>query len=80
MEITHNKTSKTVTLCEKFVMPSGTPYENLQNLLEQRFSVAKKLYFPNWNESWWDTHIPDSNGKEQIVEWYTHMPKDFLVV
>jgi hypothetical protein len=60
-------------------MPAGTTQEQLQALLTQRFEVAKKLYFPTWEESWWDLHIPDSNEKGKIVEWYTHMPKEHLV-
>jgi hypothetical protein len=60
-------------------MPRNTPQNELQTLLQQRFEVAKKLHFPNWKESWWEIHVPDMNDKSQVVEWYTHMPKEFLV-
>ena len=60
-------------------MPCGTPYEELNTLLKQRFDIAKKLHFPDWEESWWEMHIPTSNGKSQVVEWYTYMPVEYLL-
>jgi hypothetical protein len=79
MEILLRSNGKTVSLCEKFDMPCGTPYKELNELLQQRFEIAKKLHFPDWEDSWWDIHIPTNNGKSQVVEWYTHMPVEHLL-
>ena len=79
MEIKERKTDNVVSLCEKFEMPMTSSYEEVQTLLEQRFEIAKKLYFPGWEDSWWDTHIPSSEFDTKIVEWFTHMPKEYLV-
>lgn len=77
MEIQYRETN-VVSLCEKFEIPSNYTNEERYALLEQRFNIAKNHYFPNWNDSWWDIHIPENGIKTQIIEWYTHMPKKFL--
>jgi hypothetical protein len=79
MNIRPTKTPNTISLCEKFDVPKDTSYEKIQSLLEQRFDISKKLYFPDWDQSWWDTHIPSFEEETMTVEWYTHMPKEFLV-
>jgi hypothetical protein len=78
MEI-ERTSEKTVSLCEKFETPTTYTYTQQYALLEQRFNIAKNRYFPNWTKSWWDIHIPENKGATQIIEWYTHMPREFLV-
>lgn len=69
-----------VSLCEKFEVPNTYTDEERSALLEQRFNIAKKRYFPDWTDSWWDTHIPETKINTQIVEWYTHMPQEYLII
>ena len=73
------RSKNTVSLCEKFEILNTYTNEERHALLEQRFNIAKKRYFPDWNDSWWDIHVHENKLKTQIIEWYTHMPQGFLI-
>lgn len=77
MEITKMNNER-VSLCERFVVPINYSFEKMNALLDHRFNIAKKRYFPTWDMSWWQLHIPDTNEENRLIEWYTHIPMEYL--